>query len=701
MIKKYNGSIRKELLRSILSTIVITIVVGYAIFIKVYMDNEQKRDVSLVQTISQIIGQDVARIVYTNSVSIASDVTTQLKSFSNLDKVVLFKTDGKILFQYSKDNETHKSDNFKKNMLDKVTIKNGKLEFYSKLFYKGTFLVYGKYVFTIKTLKDIFVDSIFFLLLIFLVMLVLVYFLSQYQANKFTSPLLTLVKFLENIKDENFLLNRVKTEEENEFGILYDEINTMLQRIEESYKALKLLEHYDPLTGLMNRSLLEEALDLELQSNANRGKIYGFICFDIENFRLINEGYSFEFGNRILQEISIRIKHNYKYLKQFSKIGVDEFFLSFEFNKKEIQDINLEMEFEAQKIVQLFNQPFKIGDNSISISVRIGISSSTMTDKKDAKTITRETISAVNISKENSKKISFYNQNYQDKSLKHIDMYSELLVAIEEEQFELFYQLQNNDKEEIIGAEALMRWRKPDGEIIPPNDFIPLLENSGLILRLSNWIVETACKQLALWQKEEKTKNLTISINACSKEFNSRSFLINIENNLQKYKIPRERLKVELLESMLVDDIDLILEKMNTLKAMGVKISLDDFGTGYSSLSYLKKMPIDQIKIDQGFIKNITQSKEDRAIVKSILLLRDAFDVKVIAEGVETQEDFKLLKKTRLYSLSRLLLLKTKTDRGNRNFIIFSAKERRDRWNKLRVSAYILLPLFLCKPRYQ
>ncbi|MFK5882127.1 MAG: EAL domain-containing protein [Sulfurospirillum sp.] len=763
MQKKYKGSIKKELLGIILSIVMVAIAVGYAIFLNKYINNEQKRDISLMKTISKIISQDVAKIMYMDNISVAADVTTQLKSFSNLDSIVLYKKNGEPLFQYFKDNKTHQVGKFDKNMLGKAIVQNDKLRLYSKLFYKGTFLVSGEYSFKIETLKEIFLGDAPFLALILCIMLFLAYILSWYYAKKFTAPILSLVKFLENIKDEKFLKDRIKTMAKNEFGVLYDEINTMLERMQESYgelkiaavafetqnpivitdskarilrtnrafekitgykesevignnpsvlksgkhdvdfykdmyqkllnnhywsggiinrkkdgslyhenltiqtvlhensdvayyiasftdttkqkeaeEKLKFLEHYDVLTGLANRNLLRKELELEIDKN-DEDKICGFICCDIENFKMVNEGYGFEFGNRLLQAVAQRLKENIKEAKYIAKIGANEFFLWFEYNKKDIKSINLEIRLEAQKISQTVSKSFQIDNKSIGLLFHIGISISDAIKTKTARDIIKEAVSAINIAKESGYRISFYDKTYQDKSIKHLDMYSEMLIAIKEEQFELFYQLQNNDKKEVVGAEALMRWRRSKDEIVSPIKFIPLLEKSGLILKLSNWIAETACKQLAIWQKNEKTKNLTVSINVSPKEFYSENFLLNIKNNLQKYNIPRNKLKVELVESILVEKMDLVLEKMEGLRKAGVKISLDDFGTGYSSLSYLKKLPINQIKIDRVFIKNVRENRKDRAIVESILLLKDAFGVNVIAEGVETKEDFEFL----------------------------------------------------------
>ena len=749
MQKKYKGSIQKELLRSIFVIVLTVTLIGYGIFVKTFMKNEQLKDIALTETISTIIGQDVAKIVYTDDISVASDVTTQLASFKNLLELVLYKNDHEILFQYSKDNMTHKTTQCTKEMFMHPLIENNKLKFCTKILYEGEPLVDAKYTFKIKTSWDIFIENLPFLIFLLFVIFIVAYLLSLYYAKRYTHPILTLVRFLENIHNEKYLHKRLKIEESNEFGILYEEINTMLSRMEESYHELKIasvafeiptpmlitdrqkrvlrinkafkrltgfkekeiigstphflveestkeimlqtkeskllyinlntqpvkgdnetiyyyvitliditeqkkmqkeleqLTYYDSLTGLINRVLLEKRLT-ELFSQNHTKYFYGFLCFDIENFRLINDAYSFEFGNKLLQKIANTIKENYQNDKRvvcIAKIGVDEFFLGFKFQDVKREDVALKMEMEAQKILQIFDQPLSIDNKPISISLHIGITTVDTKKVLNARSVIKESVSAINIAKENGLKIAFYNQEYQKKSLKHISLYSQLTNAIKQKEFVLFYQLQNNDKREIIGAEALIRWIKPDGKVVSPGEFIPLLEQSGLILHLSEWIVESVCKQLSQWQENERTKHFTISINACVKEFHSEVFLENIKKNLQKYNIPKGLLKVELLESMLAEDIELVSKKMYALKEIGVKIALDDFGTGYSSLSYLKQLPIDQLKIDQIFIKDITTNRKNQAIVKSIIALQEAFDVDIIAEGVETKEDMLMLQK--------------------------------------------------------
>jgi two-component system sensor histidine kinase AtoS len=249
MIKQYKSSIKKELLKIILSIVIIATLIGYIVFIIEYMKKKQNEDIRLTKIISKVISQDVAKIVFDNDISTATDITTALKAFLSLDELIIYNSTGKILFEYSK-SEISKSEKFNKSLLGKAIIKNGKLEVYDKLLYKDIFIAYVKYSFKLESLKDILVDSMPYLIFILIIMLFVAYFLAKYGAQKFTAPIINLVKFLENIiQNKSFLHNRVTIEEKNEIGLLYEEVNTMLETIEYSIT-------HDNLTGLYNLSLI-------------------------------------------------------------------------------------------------------------------------------------------------------------------------------------------------------------------------------------------------------------------------------------------------------------------------------------------------------------------------------------------------------------------------------------------------------------
>ncbi len=762
-MKFYKGSIEKKLLNIIVLTTSVAILSGYFVFVGWYIHQQKAKDIELSRVISNVISQDVAKILYFDDISAATDVTQNLKSFANLEGIVLYKKDTTQFFQYFKKAKLQKINIFNKNECPSVKSEGKRLYICTKLFYQGTFLAYAQYYFSTETLIDIFFDNLLFLLLALFFVNIIAYILAKYYAKHFTNPILKLVQFLEQIKNENYLTDRVVTNEDNEFGLLYEEINTMLERLEASHQNLKIaavafdinngmlitdknskilqvnkafeeltgyskdevigkkpsllksgkhndafyknmykelannnffaseiinrkkdgtfiteeftirtvrndtgeiiyyvasffdisiqkemekkleyLEKYEQLTGLINRKYLIQML----QNEINKQQAYkscAFICMDIEKFKILNEAYGFHFGNKILKAISERLLKDFSYAKCIAKIGADEFLLWFVYEYQDINDVASYAKAEAEKILTTITKPYNIEGVTVDISAYIGIDIRSGKEIASAESVVKQSVSAVSIAKEKHQRVAFYDVKYQDKSLQYLNMHTKLLKAIKEQEFRLFYQMQHNEKAEPIGAEALMRWVQKDGTVIPPVKFIPFLEESGLILQLTEWIVDTACKQLSQWQKDEKTKHLSISINATSQEFNHDDFVSTIVFYLKKYNVAKGLLKVELTESVLVNDKEKVIDKMNKLRATGVKISLDDFGTGFSSLSYLKDLPIDQIKIDQTFIKNIQKDEKDVAIVKSVLVLGEAFHVNVIAEGVETQEDFELL----------------------------------------------------------
>ena len=620
MLKSYKGSIRKELLRGILSAVMIATLVGYAIFIEAYMENERKRDVSLAQTISQIIGQDVARIIYADNISVASDVTTQLDSFPNLYEVVLYKTDGKALFQYSKDNETHKDDIFKKNMLSNITIKDGKLQFYSKLFYKETFLVDAKFVFKTKSIEDIFLDSLSFLLLILAVMLFLAYILSRYQANKFSSPILSLVNFLENIKDESFLRNRVKTKKENEFGILYDEINIMLQRMEDS------LSH-DNLTGLHNRNSLTQ--DISLLKNSAI-----IMIVDIRAFKEINDIYGNSFGNKVLIEFT---KHLHQFFANFDeptmyRIGGDEFAVLFR-NKivAEVMQIGKNLEETIR------DENFKIDNIRTNLSVNIAINSV-------APLLENADLALKAIKKEMYRHIIEYKEELSVKKewQKNIKVVNMVKSAIAEDRIVPYFQgIVNLKTMKIEKYEALVRLILPSGEVLSPYAFLDIVSKTNYYYDITKIMIRKTIEVA----KSHPTQRF--SINFSMKDIINENIIHTLFELFDTDKETAKRVDIELLETeLVVVDDNRINDFIAKVHSYGSKVLIDDFGTGYSNFSYLSELDVDILKIDASITKEITTNPRKLHILRTIHNFTSGMNMLNVAEFVETKEIALLLQKT-------------------------------------------------------
>jgi EAL domain-containing protein (putative c-di-GMP-specific phosphodiesterase class I) len=220
---------------------------------------------------------------------------------------------------------------------------------------------------------------------------------------------------------------------------------------------------------------------------------------------------------------------------------------------------------------------------------------------------------------------------------------SELRIAVEKQQFQLYYQIQVNNLWSPFGAEALIRWPHPERGLVSPIEFIPLAEDLGLILPIGQWVLDTACAQLKVWQQDVLTRDFTLSVNVSAKQFHQAEFVAQVQSAVQRHAINPQLLKLELTESILLERIDDTIATMHTLKAIGIRFSLDDFGTGYSSLQYLKRLPLDQLKIDQSFVHNLAVDSSDKAIVRTIIAMANSLNLDVIAEGVETEEQRQLL----------------------------------------------------------
>jgi len=239
--------------------------------------------------------------------------------------------------------------------------------------------------------------------------------------------------------------------------------------------------------------------------------------------------------------------------------------------------------------------------------------------------------------------ISFYDPGMQAQVEARAVLESELRKALEQHQLELFYQPQVNALNEVVGVEALIRWRHPEHGLVSPADFIPLAEETRLILPMGLWVIETACDLLAVWQDKSFESTLTIAVNVSGSQFRQDRFVQQLEEILNRTRAEPSRLKLELTESIVLENIESTVTKMRQLKALGVRFALDDFGTGYSSLQYLKRLPLDQLKIDQSFVRDLVEDPDDRVIVNAIIAMGQALGLEVIAEGVETAEQESIL----------------------------------------------------------
>jgi diguanylate cyclase (GGDEF)-like protein/PAS domain S-box-containing protein len=403
--------------------------------------------------------------------------------------------------------------------------------------------------------------------------------------------------------------------------------------------------NYDPLTGLPNRRLLNERLE-HILLTGKRNNHYGALMFlDMDKFKVLNDTLGHEYGDMLLIEVAARLKSCVREMDTVVRLGGDEFVVLIESISEFSEDALFIVADVSEKIRKTLAAPYQLNQYEYLSSPSIGVY--LFDCKKDsADELLKRADMAMYQAKESGRNaVRFFDPEMQASVEERSAMESNLRVAIPEQQFQLYYQIQVNNQRETIGAEALIRWKHPQHGMVSPSIFIPFAEGSPLIFEIGYWVLDAACQQIAAWSQSEQTRNLVLAVNISAQQFKQPAFVDEIANMIQKYGIDPSCLKLELTESVAVHDIDSIVTKMNALrKDLGVTLSLDDFGTGYSSLSYLKRLPLDQIKIDQSFVRDITTDASDAVMVKTIIDMAHNFGLNVIAEGVENEEQMVFLK---------------------------------------------------------
>ena len=402
--------------------------------------------------------------------------------------------------------------------------------------------------------------------------------------------------------------------------------------------------NYDRLTHLPNRQLFIEQLKelSQLESNPKYHHLFGVLCLDIDRFKNVNDNFGHQIGDRLMVEIVNRLKSCLGGQDIVARMGGDEFSILLSGFKQ------LEYPLEiASKIQREFSEPIKIEDRSILVTTSIGIAplvKSDLPSESDTpysliKSLRNAEI-AMHQAKDNGKACSmvFESATYL-KSVAKLKSETELRKAIELEQFTLHYQpIVKIDNNQIVGFEALIRWQHPERGFISPGDFIPLAEKTGLIVPIGWWVLRAACEQMVAWQKEHPDSGLKfISVNIAGKQFSQSYAGDIIAQILQETGLDPSCLKLEITESDIIENVDIVLATAGKLKSLGVQLSMDDFGTGYSSLSYLHSLPVDTLKIDRSFIQRLESDRHQLELVKTIIKLAEVFNLDIVAEGIERE----------------------------------------------------------------
>ncbi|AGX87603.1 bifunctional diguanylate cyclase/phosphodiesterase [Candidatus Symbiobacter mobilis] len=400
---------------------------------------------------------------------------------------------------------------------------------------------------------------------------------------------------------------------------------------------IKELAFYDQLTGLPNRTLLADRLRQTMSSCLRDGTWGALLVIDLDNFKTLNDTLGHERGDALLKQAAIRLASYVGEGDTVARVGGDEFVVVLAGRHRKMVDAASATESTARKMLAALDAPYEmdgaVHHNTASVGVTLlgGESVSSEERMKQAEL-------AMYRSKEEGRNgLRFFDPSMERAIHVRVALEKDLREALESCKFQLYYQAQACDDGTVLGAEVLLRWLHPQRGWVSPASFIPLAEETGLILPLGQWVLETVCAQLAAWGDDPLFADLTVAVNVSALQFQQNDFVDRVLGALRSHAANPQRIKIELTESLFVDKVEEIVQKMYQLKGHGIGFSLDDFGTGYSSLSYLKRLPLDQLKIDQSFVRDLLIDPNDAAIARTIVALAQSLGLGVIAEGVETQ----------------------------------------------------------------
>lgn len=403
-------------------------------------------------------------------------------------------------------------------------------------------------------------------------------------------------------------------------------------------EEINKLAFYDPLTGLPNRRMLLDRLRLAMAESNRSGRIGALQFIDLDNFKTLNDTLGHDMGDLLLQQVGQRLKQCMREGDTVARLGGDEFVVMLKELSTNIAEAALQAEIVGGKILTSVGEPYRLAGLEYQITPSIGITHFRGLDATIDDLLKQADLAMYQAKALGRNNMQFFDPSMQSAVTARVALESDIRQGLAQGQFVLYFQAQISGDKRTTGAEVLLRWPHPTRGMVPPNDFIPLAEDTSLILPLGNWVLETACHQLTAWSKNPTTEHLTLAVNVSARQFRQQDFVSYVLGLIQCTGANPRRLKLELTESMLVKDVEDTIGKMTALKAQGIGFSLDDFGTGYSSLSYLKRLPLDQLKIDQSFVRDLMTDPNDASIARTVIALGHSLGLNVIAEGVETAE---------------------------------------------------------------
>ncbi len=400
---------------------------------------------------------------------------------------------------------------------------------------------------------------------------------------------------------------------------------------------IEQLAFYDPLTGLPNRRLLTDRLQQAITSSARTCRRGALLFLDLDHFKTLNDTSGHDVGDLLLQQVAQRIKACVRNEDTVARLGGDEFVVMLQGLSTQATEAAVQAKHVADNILQSLMQPYQLNGIAHQSSCSVGATFFGEAQHSSADLLKQADIAMYQVKNAGRNAVCFFDPEMLKAITVRADMERDLRTALQEDQFVLHYQVQVSEPSQAMGAEVLVRWIHPEQGLVSPLAFIGMAEETGLIVPLGEWVLRTACLQLKAWESNPNYAHLELAVNVSARQFRQADFVQMVQATIGQTGANPKRLKLELTESLVIVNVKDTIEKMQALKAMGVRFSMDDFGTGHSSLTYLTRLPLDQLKIDQSFVRNIGLQKTDAVIISTIIGMAQSLGLEVIAEGVETE----------------------------------------------------------------
>lgn len=406
---------------------------------------------------------------------------------------------------------------------------------------------------------------------------------------------------------------------------------------------IRQLAFYDQLTLLPNRQLLMDRLEHALESSHRHKSVGGILYLDLDDFKTLNDTRGHHTGDLLLKQVAERLSSCVRRSDTVARLGGDEFIILLEELGDEIGHASVMIDHLCQKLLHSLCQPYHFDNLEHFSTLSIGVTLFRGKEESIDELFKQADLAMYQAKAAGRNTFRFFDPAMQIRVTEHATLARDIRQGIQQQAFFLVYQPQISHQGQVSGAEILLRWQHPERGMVSPVEFIPIAEDTGLILPIGQWVLEEACKQLTSWEKDPRWRHLELAVNISPKQFQQTDFVDQVLSIIEKTQCNPRNLKLEITESMLLEDVDDTITKMDLLKAKGISFSLDDFGTGYSSLSYLKRLPLDQLKIDKSFVSDMTHDQHHADIAKTIVSLARSLELAVIAEGVETEEQRSML----------------------------------------------------------